>query len=180
MLKNLTWKEDTVLSVELRPDLFTLAQMRPNMLMQFFDIRSDNGVWQGIDLTMVRPLFCIFVSTKRLKSLLVGLISVDKVKPNRRPVPTKMIDYRFGNNGNHEADLIELTDRYSNIGAKVIRAGLKTTKDLDIIYLHEYVGMFGDPDKLRARLVRYFDTGVNWDDSKGFIFKGIQPPPSRK
>jgi hypothetical protein len=180
VLKKLTWKEDTVLSVGLRPDLFTLAQMRAGSLMQFFDIKSQDGAWEDIDLSVVRPLFCIKVAENRLKPLFVEIVPAGRVNPNRRPIPTKMIDYRFGNDGNHEADLIELTDDYSNIGAKVIKAGLKIEKDLDVIYGHEYVGMVGDPEKLRKRLVRYFDTGVNWDDSKAFIFKGIQPPPPKQ
>jgi hypothetical protein len=178
MLKKIVWKEDTVLNVKLRSDLFTLAQMRPNSLMQFFDIRSKDGIWDGIDLTNVPTLFCIYVAENRLKSLFVELVPVEKVMPNHRPVPTKMIAYRFGANENHEADLVELTEDYSNIGARVIKTALTIEKDLDVIYTHEYVGMFGDPEKLRKRLVRFFDTGVNWDASKAFIFKGIQPPPA--
>jgi hypothetical protein len=61
--------------------------------------------------------------------------------------------------------------------AATFKDGLTIEDDLDVIYTHEYVGMVGDPEKLRTRLVRWFDAGVNWDDSKAFIFKGIQPPP---
>lgn len=179
-MRRLTWKEGAVLSVEVRPDLFTLAQMRPDPLMQFFDIRSKDGVWDGIDLNTVPPLFCIKVAEGRLKPLFVALVPVDNVKPNGRPVPVRMIDYRFGRDGDHEADLVELTDRYSGIGARVIKAGLTIEKDLELIYGHEYLGMFGDPEKLRGRLAKYFDAGVNWDESKAFIFKGIQPPPPRQ
>lgn len=179
MLKKIVWKEDTVLSLILRPDLYTLAQMRSDSLMQFFDIRNDNGVWKEIDLNAIPQLFCIKVAENRLKSLFVELVGVDNAKPNHKSIPNKMIDYRFVKDGNYEADLVELTDRYSNIGAKVIKAGLTIDKDLDTIYSHEYVGMFGDPEKLRKRLIRYFDTGVNWDESKSFIFKGIHPPLSK-
>ena len=178
-MKRLTWKDDTVLSVQLRPDLFTLAQMRVASLMQFFDIRSDDGAWADVDLSTVTPLFCIKVAENRLKPLFVDVVPVDAVEPNRRSVPTRMIDYRFGGGGDHEADLVELTDSYSNIGADVIKEGLTIDDDLDVIYAHEYVGMFGDPEKLRTRLVRWFDAGVNWDDSKAFVFKGIEPPPPR-
>lgn len=40
--------------------------------------------------------------------------------------------------------------------------------------------MIGAPEKLRTRLLRYFETGVNWDDSKSFLFKGIPLPPPQK
>ena len=146
--------------------------------MQFFDVKSECGTWSGIDLSNVTPLFCIKVAENRLKPLFVEKVTPDRVKPNRRPMPMQMIDYRFGAEGNHKADLIELSDRYSNIGGRVIKSDLTVNKDLNVIYSHEYVGMVGDPEKLRKRLLMFFDTGVNWDDSKSFIFKGINPPPA--
>jgi hypothetical protein len=176
-VKRLTWHEDAVLSVRLRPDLYTLAQMRQNSLMQFFDLRSEDGSWADVDLTTVEPLFCVYVAERRLKPLLVAVVPPEDVQPNRRPTPTLMITYRFSGDGDHQADLIELTDGYTSIGAEVVQEGLSIEDDLDVVYGHEYVGMFGDPEKLRTRLVRWFDTGVNWDDSKVHVFKGIQPPP---
>jgi hypothetical protein len=44
-VKRIPSKEGAVLSVRLRPDLHTLAQMRQNHLVQFFDIRSEDGRW---------------------------------------------------------------------------------------------------------------------------------------
>ena len=177
-MKKLTWKDGTVINVKLREDLFTLAQMRLNHCMQFFDIRNSDGIWQGIDLNSIKPLFCAFVAENRLKPLFVETLPGDKVIPNHRPMPNRMIKYRFGGEGNNKADLVELDEGSSGINARVIRANLTTENDLDTIYKYEYVGMIGDPEKLRKRLVRYFDTGVNWDDSKAFIFAGIQPPPA--
>lgn len=176
-VKRFTWQEDAVLSIRLRPDLYTLAQMRQNSLMQFFDVRSEDGRWADVDLTTVEPLFCIYVAERRFKALLVAVVSPEEAQPNHRPTPTLMITYRFSGDGDHQADLVELTDSYTSVGAEVVQEGLSIEDDLDVIYGHEYVGMFGDPEKLRTRLVRWFDTGVNWDDSKVHVFKGIQPPP---
>jgi hypothetical protein len=176
-VKSIKWTEDGVLSMRLRPDLYTLAQMRQNNLVQFFDISSEDGDWADVDLSTVAPLFCIYVATRPLKALSVAVVAEDDVRPNRRPTPTAMIKYRFGGDGDHDADLIELTETYTSIGATVLQEGLTIEDDLDAIYGHELAGMFGDPEKLRTRLVRWFDTGVNWDESKVFVFKGIQPPP---
>jgi len=175
-LRKLTWTTDAVLSVQLRPDLFTLCQMRLGWCMQFFNVRSDNGEWIDVDLNEVRPLFCIIVAENRLKALLVEFIPPERVKPNRREMPMRMLGYRMGGHGEYVVDLIELTERFSNVGARVIKRALTIERDLDTIYSHELVGMVGDPEKLRKRLIRFFDTGVNWDDAKSFLFKGVQPP----
>ena len=107
------------------------------------------------------------------------MLSLDKATPNRRPMPRKLIDYRYGMQGNHKADLVEMNDRHSTVELRTIKADLSIEGDLDIIYKHEYAGTVGDCEKLRKRLLRYFDTGVNWDESKAVIFKGIHPPPPK-
>ena len=56
MMKRVSWINDSVISVQLREDLHTLAQMRSNHLMEFFDIRG-NGEWKEVDLTSVPVLF---------------------------------------------------------------------------------------------------------------------------
>ena len=66
MLKRVRWVENSVLVVKLDDALFTLAQMRVNGLMEFFDVFSDNDDWRGCDLNIADLLFCIFVAEKRL------------------------------------------------------------------------------------------------------------------
>jgi hypothetical protein len=134
-----------------------------------------------VDLTKVAPLFTIYVAERRLKPLLVASLSAEAVKPNTRPAPRKMMKYRLGEGpgGGHAADLVELNETYESTKATVIKSGLRTPQDLNLIYAHEHVGMWGNPEDIRKRLLRYFETGVDWDDSKSFIFKGIQPPPAK-
>jgi hypothetical protein len=61
----------------------------------------------------------------------------------------------------------------------IFTGDLCLTEDLTDIHTHELAGMVGDPKKLQARLVRFFETGVNWDDSKSFLFPGIELPHSK-
>jgi len=177
MLKKIVWNEDSVFSLQLREDLFTLVQMRRNHLMQFFVVRNSTNEWAGTDLNAEYSLFYIFVAENRLKSLFVEKIETSLVTPSREPIPTLMLSAVIGNAGVHGAQLIELTPDYSSYGGRVVKDGLTVEHDLDLIYRHELCGMYGDPEKIRNRLLRYFDTGVNWDESKAFLFKGIQPPP---
>lgn len=58
MLKRVRWVENSVLVVKLDDALFTLAQMRVNGLMEFFDVFSDNDDWRGCDLNIADLLTC--------------------------------------------------------------------------------------------------------------------------
>lgn len=176
MLKRVTWAEDAVFSLRLREDLYTLVQMRQNHIMQFFDLwSSTDGRWSGTDLNGKRSLFFAFVAEQKMKPLMIERLASDTVQPSTEPTPRVMLAAVIGA-GTYGANLVELTPDFSSYGARVLKESLSPEGDLELIHKHELVGMLGDPEKLRQRLIRYFETGVNWDDSKSFIFKGIKLP----
>jgi hypothetical protein len=189
MIKKIPWKKgnspakDTVIVFKLADGLFTLAQSRGNSLMQFFAVSKQSpDAWQGTDLNTAEPLFCVYVVDYKLKSLVEG-ISPEGVVPNARPVPANMLSFTMepdaGGDVQYGADLVELASGQSSTDAKIIRKNLDPVKDLQTIYDHELTGMIGDPEKLRKRLMRFFETGVNWDDQKSFLFKDIPLPPGK-
>lgn len=175
MLKKLTWQHGDVFAVKIRKDLYSVAQMKENQLMEFFDIFSPLPRWEHLDLNEQRILFCVYISEKCLRPILVERLLPDWVIPNRRPTSRKMLNALFGT-PILGAELIELTPDFSNVGARVLKGPLRLETDLATIHAYELTGMVGDPAKLCARLARCADTGVNWDDSKRFLFPGIQPP----
>lgn len=175
MMKRVSWINDSVISVQLREDLHTLAQMRSNHLMEFFDIRG-NGEWKEVDLTSVPVLFCIFVAEHRLRPLFARRVPPKEVIPNRRPIKRQMLSFTVMPGGSYGADLVEITEDYCSVDARLLKADLSIEEDLADIHGNELTGMVGDAEKLKARLIRYFDTGVNWDDSKSFLFPGIKLP----
>lgn len=177
MLKKITWQEGKVLSLKLKDDLYTLVQMRKNYYLQFFDLTSAQNTWSDVDLRTVDTLFFIFTSTKALKGLAVSELSSDDVSLDERPPERRMLRAIIG--GNYGADLIELTDTFETIDATTLKSNLTLANDLDTIYKYELSGMIGDPEKLRNRLINYFDNGINWDKSKEFLFKGIFPPSAK-
>ncbi|HIH2752968.1 hypothetical protein L3V59_28915 [Burkholderia aenigmatica] len=179
MLKKIAWSENSIFNVKLGENLFTLAQMRCNHLMQFFDINSEDGAWSGVDLNAVPELFSIYVAENKLKPILTEKIDDSRVTPNRRPIPKLMLSLRIDGPGEFGADLIELSETYSVDGKKIIKQKLSSREDLDSIHRYELAGMVGDPNKIKGRLLRFFESGVNWDESKCFIFKDIQPPYAR-
>lgn len=175
MLKKITWRVGDVYAVKVREGLYLLAQMKENHLMEFFDVRRADPVWSGVDLNVEPMLFCVFVAEKRLLPMLVERLGEESVRPNRRATPTRMLNALFGP-GPSGAELVELTPEFSSVGARVVQGPLRVDTDLATIHAHELTGMVGDPAKLAARLARYVDTGINWDDSKRFLFPGIEAP----
>lgn len=177
MLKRIPWKQDAVLSFQLADDLFTLAQMRINCLMEFFDVFRSTPDWAGTDLNQAPIIFCAYAAENRFKSMINEILPAGVVIPNARPVRRRMLSAIIEADGKYGANLVELDDSFSSVDARLIQADLDPVKDAQIIYQHELAGMIGSPEKLRKRLTRYAQTGVNWDDSKSFLFPGISLPP---
>jgi hypothetical protein len=177
MLKSIKWELDSVFSLRLRDDMYSLCQMRQASIMQFFAICSRSGIWEKVDLNNHGTIAALFVAERQLKPLFVERIESDRAKPSMQPVPRTMLDAVICGEGSYGANLVELNENYSMIADRVIKSGLDPVSDIDAIRRFELTGMVGNPDKLRTRLVRYFDTGVNWDDQKSFLFKGIELPP---
>jgi hypothetical protein len=180
MLKRIPDAENTILCFQIREGLYTLAQLRGNNLMEFFDVFSNEPTWQGVDLNRAPIIFCAYAAEKRFKPLITEVVSPDVVQPNTRAVPRRMLSSIIEANEKYGANLVELDESLDSVNATLIKADLDPVKDRQAIYDHELTGMIGATEKLRTRLLRFFDTGVNWDDAKSFLFKGIPlPPPSR-
>lgn len=171
MLKRSVWKSGKVISIKLKEDLFTLAQMRENSLMEFFDISRPSDQWNGVDLNHVSALFCIYVADGRIKSLFES--APPDVISNQRPVAKRMLSFTVKEQGRYGVDLIELDDRYSSVEARVVKHDLDPVADRQLILNHELTGMVGDPMKLHKRLLRYYETGQDVDDAKAFIFPSL-------
>lgn len=170
-------KENDVVSIRIKDGVFGVVQMRNNGIMQFFDVIRAENAWAGLDLNDVPSLFFIFVAEKMLSSIFLDKLSSNSVVRSVSPVPTRMLSAVIGNVGEYGASLVELTESFESYGAKVIKANLDPKVDTYLIYRHEMAGVYGDPEKIRKRLERYHDTGINWDDSKSFIFKDMPLPP---
>lgn len=180
MLKKISWKENSILSIKLKDNLYTLAQMRCNHLMEFFDVSREDSLWSSMDLTNELVIFCVYVAESRIKPLFDRVLPSGSVIPNSRPVAKIMLSAIIEEGGKYGADLVELDGSYDSVSPIIIKRDLDKNIDIDLIRSYELTGMVGSPEKLKARLIRYFESGVNWDDSKNFLFPGIQPPPPVK
>ncbi len=173
MLKRLVYRDNLVLSLKLKDDLFTLTQLRTPTLMEFFNIKSAFEKFEGIDLNKTEQLFCAVAAPQKFRPLMIARMRSSDVLPNLRPLPNKILSPII-EPGRYGANLIEHHPASRLLPEPVIKAGLNINQDLDLI---ELAGMIGDPGKLKKRLICYFESGVNWDESKEFLFKGIKSPP---
>jgi hypothetical protein len=176
MAKQVRWAEDDVLVVRVDESVFTLAQLRKNCLMEFFDVFRSRDDWGGVDLSSAKILFSIFVADRPLKTIFARRLAEGEVARNTRPIIRNMLSFEWLATDTYTANLIELSDRYSNIDARVIKSHLDVEGDLDLIRSHEFCGMVGDPQKLLARLKFIHATGVNWDEQKKFIYPSLERP----
>jgi len=179
-MKKLPFNIGDVLSIKLRDDLYTLAQISLPSYVTFFDISSADGKWKNVDLNNTAVLFCIIVATTRIKPLVDAKLSSDAVRPSTKPMGRLFINagLNFAGGGHpfRGGNLIEVDERGETTQRPIIKRSLSVENDADVIRQYELTNMWNDPEELRRRLLRYFDTGINWDPHKEKVFPGITPP----
>ena len=176
MLKKLIWKPETVFSLKLKDGLYSLCQMRKSSLMEFFACCRPDDTWNGIDLGRERVLAQYFVAENRLKPLFVRELTPSEASPNTRPATRMMLSAIIEANDRYGANLVRLNSDYSMLDKELVKPDLDQESDWETIRAHELVGMQGSSDKLGARLSRYFETAIWWDEQKTFLFRGIRLP----
>lgn len=172
MAKRVTWKENALITLKLRDDLFTIAQMLRSPYLKLFKISNKDGVWRNIDLNRVEVLFCVLVGQVVLQEMCEGKVKDRSVISSSLPFQKLWIrayvnlDGGFGFLG---ARLVEVDPTKGITHAPTLKDWLSPKKDADLIEKYELTNMWG-ADRLRIRLVRYFDTGVDRDEFKEKVF----------
>ncbi len=179
MARSVTWKEDGIVSIKLRDDLFTLGQMLKFPYMRFFKLKSDEGRWHAIDLGNVEPLFCVQVGRVVLQELVAAKVKDRSVLPDRAPLEKLWIRPHINYTPPpvfKGGDLIRVDPGVDDTRAPVVKANLSFPKDREDIERYELTNMWGAQD-LGERLRHFFDTGVDWNPLKAQGF-GLAPRPS--
>jgi len=92
MAKRVVWRAGDLLSIKLRDNLFTIAQMQGSPVMRFFDIFNATGVWKDIDLNTTPILFRVLVGRVINKHLIQEKIKTQSVIPCSIPDEPLWID----------------------------------------------------------------------------------------
>jgi hypothetical protein len=180
MAKGIIWKKNDLVSLKLRDDLFTIAQMLTSPAMRFYKIKSLDGNWKGVDLNHIEPLFQVFVGKVVLQDLADRKIKDVSVKASGALYERFWIKPHLNYDGGFPfkgGKLIDLGPE-GGIGtavAPVIRQDLSVEQDRDAIKKYQLTNMWG-ADDLGDRLRHFFDTGEDRDPLKAKVFPQLLVP----
>ena len=174
MPKRVTWKENALINLKLRDDLFTIAQMLRSPFLRLFKVSNKDGVWRSLDLNKVEVLFCVPIGQIVLQQLCEGKVKDRSVIPSSLPFPKFWMRPYLNFDGGFlfiGARLIELdpAKHMETTTAPVVRDWLRPKADAELIKKYELTNMWG-AENLRERLVRYFDTGIDRNELKEKVF----------
>ena len=172
MPKRVTWKENTLISLKLRDDLFTIAQMLRSPFLRLFKVSTKDGGWRNLDLNRVEVLFCVVVGRIVLQQLCEGKVRDRSVIPSALPFQKLWIRAYVNFDGGFPfigGKLIEVDPTKDDMTAPIVKDWLLPKADAELIAKYELTNMWG-ADGLRKRLVRYFDTGIDRHELKEKVF----------
>ncbi|MDA8457042.1 hypothetical protein M4R22_19970 [Acidovorax sp. GBBC 3334] len=177
------WKKDTVISIKLTEDCYSLAQMvNDNAQMRFFSIFNQIDSWENIDLDTIEPLFSVFVGNVVIQKLGQRRVPPKEVNLNKSPCNQLFIEpisnaegYRvrneFWDKGGNLVDL-GVGARIAGCDAPIVKSNLNPENNLQDIIKHELTNMWGD-NNIKNRLLMKKERDINIDQYKFFIFPGL-------
>lgn len=73
-MKQVVWKERDLVSLKLKDDLYTFAQMLCSPYMRFFNLSCIDGDWKEIDFVQSKEIFCALVGQIVLQNIVIKRI----------------------------------------------------------------------------------------------------------
>lgn len=182
-MARIVWKAKNLVSLKLRDDLYTIAQMEDDSILRCFDIFNTNGVWHEINLNNIKQIFRVYVGRVVNQKLAVCRIKDPTVIPSNQLLKLYWIKPYTRLDANYPGSefsfsflggrLVRINEKMFSIEEiETIQHDLSPVKNKEIIEKYEMTNMWGDKD-LGDRLRRYFDTGINRDDLKFEVFPGL-------
>lgn len=175
-MARIVWKDDGLINIKLRDDLYTVGQMLVKPAMRFYDVSSKNGIWRDLDLNKIKPLFQCYAFAAA-KKLAVDSIKEESVVASSLPFEPLWIDAHL----NYDGGFVFKGGKLIDVGAEgkigatlapVVKQNLALPEDREIIEKVELTNLWLE-QALCERLCRYFDTGINRDDLKYEVFPGL-------
>lgn len=193
-MARIIWKENHIVRLRLRDDLFTIGQLLGNVFMRFHKLSRPVDEWVDIDLNKTEELFTVLVTNDVFRGLATGKVKDPSVHASGQPLQRKWIEVHHTEGEWYEGKpaflggrLVELAKRthpvnapytpdvaaqMSPLAAPTLIQDLKLPEHREIMQTVELSNMWSAAS-LSARLIRYFDTGVDRDDLKLMVFPGL-------
>jgi len=164
--------KNTLLSLKLKENLYTVCYILETALWQFFDVKLENNNWCENKPVKLNPLFIAYVG-KAANSLIVSKLNLDEYVFEKEPKTILWIRPKINDDNTgfvfKGGDLVSVVPEKDYVDAPIFKANLTLPNDRVLIEKYELVNMWG-ADDLKDRLVRYFEKGINRDDLKFEIF----------
>lgn len=174
-MARIIWKENSLVNIKLREDLFTIGQLLRSPFIRFYKIQSSDGCWKNVDLNNIEPLFTVMIGNVVFQKLVTEKIKEKTVIFSNLPFEKYWIDAHLNFEGGYPfkgGKLIELDPNIGTTQAPIIKEDLDFIKDREIIDKYELTNMWGAED-LAERLTYFFDTGKDHNSHKEKIFPGL-------
>ena len=158
------WKENAVVNVKLTENLYTVAQLYQSTHVQFFKISNTTGKWDKLNLMNVPKYIFSFPDKhfcqEHFQEILKHVQPIE-IAPPQYAVMSSLIKGKC---------LVETVLKgkhkiYDSYNVKIIRKGLDSVQDENIIRQYEMIGMENSL-YLKFRLVYFYETGIDIDISK--------------
>lgn len=193
-MTRIIWKENDIVRLKLRDDLFTVGQMLISPFMRFYKISKPVDEWQDLDLNKEEELFTVLITNHVFRGLATGKAKGKSIHPSQKPMQRQWIDVHSNDGPWYEGKsvflggkLVELAPRTMALNeptsnenklqsdtyiAPVLIKNLTLPQHRKVLEELELTNQWS-ADSLCERLVRYFDKGIDRDDLKFQVFPGL-------
>ena len=167
-----------VFSIHLEGVGFSLAQMRNNYKMEFFNILRKEDYWEDVDMNKLEVSFDIIVASQRLVKLFHRNVTGEVVKNLRAPLLIGLsLSSNMRDSGLYFLNLVKYKLPYYPEEEEIIIGDLDPIKHKDILYSYDYIGMVGQVNKIKERLLIFFVNGINIDPAVITLYPEVGLPP---
>ncbi len=180
-MARIVWKENDLVSLKLKDDLYTIAQLTKSPMLRLYNIKNTEDKWEDTDLNEYEPLFTVFIGNIVFNKLATGKIKNKTAKPDLKKYEKESYWLRgIDNEGSYlrgelfekNADLVFAKPGNDTWDAPIVKGNINAKDNLDTVIEYELVNMYG-ADDLRERLVTFFETGINFNTYKLEVFPGL-------
>lgn len=188
------WKENQILSIETRDNIYVISQMLKEPYLIFFNLFRENNDWELLNLNQIPTLFCTAVTRQFLKQSKISTLNVQhltiesfpvhwiKINPDSRQItvwegtPDEKTFFILGDGG---GSLVEKDITQSGFQEEKIIIPSISFSDDEIINNCELTTI-GIYPELNERLFLCYQFGYNVNPYKELIFNKNIPIEYKK
>lgn len=160
-------------------NIFGLVQVKGAFCI-FFDIFFEHTNKNlKLDLNKINILHYRHIATQRLKNFFVKVES-DVQLYDYEGVDFFVLDFFYKAPSLYGANLSKLPKNLDMLPLEIVVSDLSVDKNYNELIKYDLISMIGEVNDIKKRLCIYLETGVDFDNTKNFIFPNLTPKPKTK